>query len=331
MHHVLLICHVSSEIGMGHLSRLIALAETLKKDNKAIPEFLIFGDCVKKGELTKFKVHSFSLEDDFIAICDEVLINNDYSALIFDLYLNHNIENLNELFKKHKQRNVRLIGIDAMLEHCNILDLIWIPAFNFDFSRYAHCKSMLKSGWDSLLIQKRLEHKDWSPGSKVLILTGGSDVAKLGVTLPSELDSVLDEDTDLHWVRGPFSDAPILPNQCRLNWTIHDAPEMLDELIVQSDYVMTVFGVSFFEVLQYGVPTVVFSPYGNKDNKELEALSKEEVAIVEVDSSSAIRGLVKLMSDEELSREYSINALKKMSVNGVQNLCNEIYSVMRLE
>ena len=83
--------------------------------------------------------------------------------------------------------------------------------------------------------------------------------------------------------------------------------------------------------MQYGIPTVVFSPYGNKDNKELEALSKEEVAIVEVDSSSAIRGLVKLMSDEELSREYSINALKKMSVNGVQNLCNEIYSVMRLE
>ena len=224
---VLLVCHVSSKIGMGHLSRLIALAETLKKDNKAIPEFLIFGDCVKKGELTKFKVHSFSLEDDFIAVCDEVLINNDYSAVIFDLYLNHNIENLNELFKQHKQRNVRLIGIDAMLEHCNILDLIWIPAFNFDFSRYAHCNSMLKSGWDSLLIQKRLEHKDWSPGSKVLILTGGSDVAKLGVTLPSELDSVLDEDTDLHWVRGPFSDAPILPNQCRLNWIIHDAPEML--------------------------------------------------------------------------------------------------------
>ncbi|MEK9568334.1 MAG: hypothetical protein VW124_04975 [Paracoccaceae bacterium] len=315
---------------MGHLSRLIALAETLRKDKKVIPEFLIFGDCVKKEELNKFKVHSFSLEDDFIGILDGIQINREYSTMIFDLYLNHNIENINELFKRLKQHNVHLIGIDALVEHCNIFDLIWVPAFNFDFSGYIHCKSVLKSGWDSFLIQKRLEHTNWSAGSKVLILTGGSDVSKLGATLPSELDSVLEEDTDLHWVRGPFSDSPILPNECRLNWTLHDAPDKLDELIVQSNYVLTVFGVSFFEVLQYGIPTVVFSPYGYKDKKELEALSKEEVAIVETDSSGAIRGLLELMSDEELAREYSLNALKKMSVNGVQNLCNEIYSLMRL-
>jgi spore coat polysaccharide biosynthesis predicted glycosyltransferase SpsG len=331
MSHVLLICHVSSKIGMGHLSRLLALAETLRKNNKVIPEFLIFGDFIRKDELAKFKVHSFSLEDDFIGILDKTLINNKYAALIFDLYLNHNIENLNESFKQLKQRHVHLIGIDALVEHCNILDLIWVPAFNFDFSGHTHCKSVLKSGWDSFLIQKRLEHTDWSPGSNVLILTGGSDVSKLGETLPAQLDTVLDKDTDLHWVRGPFSDAPILPNKRRLNWTIHDAPEKLDELIVQSDYVMTVFGVSFFEVLQYGIPTVVFSPYGVKDNKELDALSKEDVAIVEANSSCAINSLVELMTDEELARKYSLNALKKMSINGVQNLCNEIYSLMRLK
>ena len=56
MSHVLLICHVSSKIGMGHLSRLLALAETLRKNNKVIPEFLIFGDFIRKDELAKFKV-----------------------------------------------------------------------------------------------------------------------------------------------------------------------------------------------------------------------------------------------------------------------------------
>ena len=132
-------------------------------------------------------------------------------------------------------------------------------------------------------------------------------------------------------MRGPFSDAPILPNKCRLNWTIHDAPESLDDLIVQSDYVMTVFGVSFFEVLQYGIPTVVFSPYGIKDNKELDALSKEGVAIVEANSTLASNSLVELMNNEKLAREYSLNALKKMAINGSQNLCNEIYSLMRLK
>jgi spore coat polysaccharide biosynthesis predicted glycosyltransferase SpsG len=331
MTRVLLVCHASSKIGMGHLSRLLALAETLRKDNKVIPEFLIFGDFIKKDDLRKFKVHSFSLVDDFFDTMDKTLINNEYAALIFDLYPNHSIDNLNESFKQLKRRDVHLIGIDALLEYCDILDLIWVPAFNFDFSGHTDCNSVLKSGWDSFLIQKRLEHTEWSPGSKVLILTGGSDVSKLGETLPAQLDAVLGKDTDVHWVRGPFSGAPILPNKCRLNWTTHNAPEQLDELIVQSDYVMTVFGVSFFEVLQYGIPAVVFSPYGIKDNKELDALSKEGVAIVEANSTRAINGLVELMNNEKLAREYSLNALRKMSINGVQNLCNEIYSLMRLK
>ena len=331
MTRVLLVCHVSSKIGIGHLSRLLALAAALRKDSKVVPEFLIFGDVVKKEELSKFKVHYFSLVDDFVTTMDKLLINNAYSTIVFDLYPKHNIDNLNESFKQLKRRDVHLIGIDALLEYCDILDLIWVPAFNFDFSGHADCNSVLKSGWDSFLIQKRLEHAEWSPGSKVLILTGGSDVSKLAETLPAQLDAVLGKDANVHWVRGPFSGAPILPNKCRLNWTIHNAPEQLDELIVQTDYVMTVFGVSFFEVLQYGIPTVVFSPYGIKDNKELNALSKEGVAIVEANSTRAINSLVELMNNENLAREYSLNALRKMSINGVRNLCNEIYSLMRLK
>jgi spore coat polysaccharide biosynthesis predicted glycosyltransferase SpsG len=181
------------------------------------------------------------------------------------------------------------------------------------------------------LIQKRLKHKDWTPGSKVLILTGGSDVANLGESLPAQLDGLLAKNTEIHWVRGPFSSAPNLPEKCRLNWVAHNAPDQLDELIVQSDYVMTVFGVSFFEVLQYGVPTVVFSPYSNKDNNELNALLEEGVALVVNNPKLAIEGLLELMNNDELAKEYSVNALKKMSINGVQNFSKEIYSLMELK
>ena len=328
---MLLICSVGSEIGLGHLSRLLAVAEILRNENKVIPEFLIFGDVIRKDELASFKVHRCALGDDFVGTVNKTLINNEYAVLIFDLYPHHNIDNLSELFRQLKQRDVYLIGIDSLLEHCDILDLIWVPAFNFDFSGHIDCNSVLKTGWDSFLLQKRMEHTEWSPGSKVLILTGGSDVLKLGETLPAQLDAVLGKSADVHWVRGPFSGAPILPNKCRLNWTIHNAPEQLDELIVKSDYVMTVFGVSFFEVLQYGIPTVVFSPYGIKDNKELEALSKQGVAIVEANSTRAINSLVELMNNEKLAREFSLNALRKMAINGSQNFCNELYSVMRLK
>jgi spore coat polysaccharide biosynthesis predicted glycosyltransferase SpsG len=325
---VLLVCHISSEIGIGHLSRLLALAETLRKDNNVIPEFLIFGDFIKKDELANFNIHAFSLTDDFIDTIENILKISNFDTLIFDLYPEHNIDNLGKLFVQLKQRNIYLISIDSLVEHCNILDLIWIPSFNFDCGKYTDCTSALKSGWDSFLIQKRLRHKDWTPGSKVLVLTGGSDVSNLGETLPVQLDELLDKSTEVHWVKGPFSSSPILPNKCRLDWVVHNAPEQLDKLIVQSNYVISVFGVSFFEVLQYGVPAVVFSPYGNKDNSELDALSKEDVAMIVNSSELAAEGLIELMNNNNLAKEYSMNALTKMSINGVQSLSKEIYSLI---
>jgi len=309
----------------------LTLAQEFKKDNNVIPEFLIFGDCFKKDELSDFNVTMCPITDDLTATIENMVEINDFDMLILDLYPKHNVSNLGQLLIQLKNLDVFLVSIDGLTEYCNTLDLIWVPSFNFDCEIYKPCSSVLKSGWDSFLLQKRLDHTEWSPGTKVLILTGGSDVSKLGETLPAQLDAVLGKDADVHWVRGPFSGAPILPNKCRLNWTIHNAPEQLDELIVQSDYVMTAFGVSFFEVLQYGIPTVVFSPYGIKDNKELNALSKEGVAIVEANSTRAINSLVELMNNEKLAREYSLNALRKMSINGVRNLCNEIYSLMRLK
>ena len=132
MHSALLVCHVSSEIGIGHLSRLLALAETLRKDNNVIPEFLIFGDFIKKDELANFNIHAFSLTDDFIDTIENILKISNFDTLIFDLYPEHNIDNLGKLFVQLKQRNIYLISIDSLIEHCNILDLTWIPSFNFD-------------------------------------------------------------------------------------------------------------------------------------------------------------------------------------------------------
>ena len=325
---ILLVCYVNAEIGIGHLSRLLTIAETLKKDNKVIPEFLIFGELIKKNKLCKYKVYNFPFLDDFSDTIKNILKVNNFDSLIFDLHSKHNIENLGELFIQLRQDNIALISVDSLLEFCDILNLIWIPSFNFESNKYINCKSILKSGWDSLLIQKHFKHKDWSPGVRVLILTGGSDVSNLGEFLPTEIDQLLAKNSEINWVRGPFASMPNLPNKCRLKWIIHNAPEQLDELIVQSDYVMTVFGVSFFEVLQYGIPSVVFSPYGNKDNSELNALFKEDVAMVVNNPNFATEALVELMNNHEIAKVYSMNALKKMANNGTQNFSKEIYSLI---
>ena len=76
--------------------------------------------------------------------------------------------------------------------------------------------------------------------------------------------------------------------------------------------------------MQYGIPTVVFSPYKNKDYKDLKALSKEEVAMVINNPKLVVDGLLKLMNDNNIAKKYSINSLKKMSINGTRNLSKNI-------
>jgi spore coat polysaccharide biosynthesis predicted glycosyltransferase SpsG len=328
MSKILLVCYVSPKIGLGHLSRLLALAQSLKKDKKIVPEFLIFGDLIKKNELDSFVVHNFSVDSDFVQTIQNLLKHNNIKAMVIDIYHSHNISNLHNLFIQLKQQNILIIGIDSLIEYCNILDIIWVPSFNFDISKYSYCKSVLRSGWETYLIQKRLKHKEWKSGTKILVLTGGSDVANLGKTLPTQLDHILNKNSEVHWVKGPLSDNPILPEKCKLKWVFHDAPQQLDKIIVQSNYVLTAFGVSFFEVLQYGIPTVVFSPYDNKDYKDLVTLSKEDVAIVSYNSGSAIKELSNLMNDEKLAKKLSINALKKMSINGSEKLSKEIHLLL---
>lgn len=328
MSKILLVCYVSSKLGLGHLSRLLALAQNLKKDKNAVPEFLIFGDLIKKDELNSFVVHNFSLENDFTQTIQGLLKDNNFKAIVIDVYQNHNISNLQNLLTQLKKQNIFIISIDSLIEYCDILDLIWIPSFNFDNTKYINCKSLLRSGWDSYLIQKRLDNKEWKPGLKILVLTGGSDISNLGKTLPTQLEQILDKNSEVHWVKGPLSDDPILPEKSKLKWVLHDAPQQLDELIVDSNYVLAVFGVSFFEVLQYGIPTVVFSPYDNKDDTDLIALSKEDVALVAYNLKSAIKELLKLMIDEKLAKKLSINAIKKMSINGSEKLSKEIHLLL---
>jgi spore coat polysaccharide biosynthesis predicted glycosyltransferase SpsG len=326
---VLLVCYVGAEIGIGHLSRLLALAEVLKEKNNIISEFLIFGDLVKKKELSNFIVHNVLITDSFTIMIEDILKNKSFDGLIFDLYSKRSFNNLDIFFKKLKDKNISLIGIDSLVDYCDILDILWMPSFNFDHSKHKKCTALIKSGWDSFLIRKRFENKIWEPGSKVLILTGGSDISNLGKTLPIELDRLLSINTQIHWVKGPFSSEPILPNKCKLNWVIHDSPEEIDELIIQSDYIMTVFGVSFFEALQYGIPTVVFSPYGKKDDDEMKALKKEDIAMIADNSKSAVNNLFDLMNNNELARKYSLRALNKMLINGTQNLSMKIYSLIK--
>jgi spore coat polysaccharide biosynthesis predicted glycosyltransferase SpsG len=150
----------------------------------------------------------------------------------------------------------------------------------------------------------------------------------LGETWPDLLNRYLHKDLELHWVTGPFAQRPHWPDIRRLKIVEHVAPDGLEALMQESNYAITVFGVSFFELLRLGVPTVVFSPYGGKDSSELHAIAEKGVALVANDEREAIDRLVELLKQDELARQLTERARTTLKISGVERLCSEISALM---
>jgi hypothetical protein len=98
--------------------------------------------------------------------------------------------------------------------------------------------------------------------------------------------------------------------------------------MAQASYALTVYGVSFFELLFYGRPTVVFSPYGNKDDAELDTIASEAVALRASDEVDGVAKLKGLMADEALAESLSRHARRKLSVSGGRKLAQAVAQLL---
>ena len=325
---VLFVCHAGMKIGLGHLTRMIAVSQSLKIKGVHDFQFLVFGEAIKRSDLGGEVCTFISEEKDISSELLRFVRIDPPKVIVFDLHPKYINRTFESLFSKLLESKFYLVGVDSLFNYADILDLTWIPSFMKPSVLNSCAPKSLKFGWDTYLIQKRQSKPSWQNGNKVLVLTGGSDFTGLGKMLPSKIDSQLSGELEIHWVQGPFAIDPNLPVSPRLKWVIHKSVESLDALIVNCNYAITVFGVSFFELLQYGTPTVVFSPYDGKDDIELSALEKENVTIVSKNDETAVKDLMYLMENEKLAISLSQNALSKFSVNGANNLAGEIISIL---
>ena len=150
----------------------------------------------------------------------------------------------------------------------------------------------------------------------------------MGQTLPKKLDTNLKFNSEINWVVGPFSKHPKTPNNPINTWKIHQSPKSLDDLFLNCNYSITIFGVSFFEMLYYGVPTVVFSPYGNKDSKELAQIKKLGIALVAKDEDDAIVKINELMENSKLPKLLSKNSKKVFKQMGSKTFINILKNII---
>ncbi|WAR45410.1 hypothetical protein [Methylomonas rapida] len=279
------------------------------------------------GFLNDFEHYLVAFDQDLFYAMQNLGLLARTQVIVFDLFVKRIPQNLTDRLSALHQDGVKLVGVDGLIDHRSDLDLIFIPSFRCPVASIPSGAPIVY-GWDCFLLNIPVALEVWRPGNKVLVLTGGADVTGLGKIWPELLNDRLPSSAELAWVTGPFAQAPVWPEVPRVKMINHAAPKNLNALMAESQYAATVYGVSFFELLGHGIPTVVFSPYGDKDAEELAAIAVAGVALVATDEREATELLCSLMADEILAASLSKRAREKRLHAGSERFVAEMSSLL---
>ena len=319
----LMVCQAGEGVGLGHLMRSIAAANALQQRCNAHIYFLVQGLAVDQQLVGNFSSQYITPQQDLNEAISQCVQLSGANVVVFDLLGTWVPPALPQTLFALSELKISLVAIDALPGCLNLLDLLFIPSFLEPVLWEQPAKKMVY-GWDCFLLNVQ-SPKGMLPKSKnVLVLTGGSDTTFLGGVWPALLNANLPENTKVDWVTGPFAPDPLWPSPLRIQIQNHNAPHGLAHLMCQTSYALTVYGVSFYELLFFGVPTVVFSPYGDKDNHDLQAVKSEGLALVANSQAHAVELLGTLMSDTALSNTLSSRAKAKMVTPGGHRLSDEV-------
>jgi spore coat polysaccharide biosynthesis predicted glycosyltransferase SpsG len=325
---VLLVCYSTSEVGIGHLSRLRTLALNLKRKKDLSIKFLIFSQSRNIKNIGKLENKILPIDSDFFKELHIELDQQHYDLIIFDLYKEFDNSNIKFHLQKIKNIGVKVVAVDCLVDFHEVIDLIWIPSFHFQKDKVVH---NIKFGWDCYLLQRKKNQRNYKDNNCIIVLTGGSDPTNLNEKLPLKLDSTLNEGQRILWVQGPYAKRPCIPETSKLNWSVKKDPEDVHTLMLHSQFAITTYGVSFFELIQYGIPTVVFSPFKDRDELELNLLRDQHICLVSHDYISAASKLRELIENNDISEQISINALDRMRQNGTEELSKAILKLIGIK
>jgi len=320
----LIVCQAGKGIGLGHVSRCIVIAASLQHRLGASVQFVIQGEKVQRTEFDALRCDYLEPEANLTQwLCGVTAAE----LLILDLQPQRLPSDLLPALKRLRSRGIKVVAVDGLLQYRQDLDLIFVPSFLSNVQDGSEGSAPVVSGWDCFLLDDRALPVAWKPGPRVLALTGGSDATGLGQHWPAQLAQALPAQSELHWVTGPFAAAPRFPDQAHVEFRQHIAPQGLTRLMQTMHYAVTIYGVSFFELLKSGIPTVVFSPYCGRDAAELAVIRDIGIAVVASDEIDASKQLSRLMHDHTRAGELSARAAALLAPSGGIRFASEVQAL----
>ncbi len=320
-----LICSAGEGIGKGHFTRVISVLEVIKKKSNTNAALFIYGKDLESLNNNNIKFTQFPSLENLYNHLLSIDFKSKKQVFIFDLKEDLINSNFEKILLKIQVNNGIIVSIDGLLLFEKFIDYFFMPTFHKQDKFDLINKEKISWGWNNFLLNSKYENAmNTGTLKNILILTGGSDATKLGQTLPKSIDLNFRKKENIKWVIGPFSNYPNIDILENNQWQFIKSPSYLDDLMLETKIAITVFGVSFFELLYYGIPTIVFSPYGLKDNKELQEIEKLGVAVVAKDESDVVVKLNELYINEFKQRELAEKSKNLFSFKGQDILYQEI-------
>jgi UDP-2,4-diacetamido-2,4,6-trideoxy-beta-L-altropyranose hydrolase len=318
------------KIGMGHITRCLALAEELKYENCDITFITKNIETVTK----KFTEDGFK----FIALPDlqaeEEIIYMKEKTKVFDILITDSYDIDLKYLDQIKKTGMFLVTVDDL----NLLESypsdivingnIYAEDLNYK-STYGQTKFLLGAKYALL----RKEFRNIPPKEikdipeNILITMGGSDPN--GFTL--KILEIIKERRDLKIdvVIGPsFEDKLVneineLVKKSGNILTYHNVnAEIMKELMIKADIAISAGGSTLYELAAAGVPTIVIIAADNQI-RNVEYMTKAECILnlgFEIDKNMLIDNFNKLLYDSVKRREISSKGQKILDGNGT-NIC----------
>lgn len=289
---ILHIAQLGEAVGLGHVKRSMVAVNALKANKTLKVDFVQIG---YRAELNQACEHQ-TADQVIAAKCKTA----HYHLIVMDVTQTGMGRSLSVVLASQAKKGTKLVAIDSLPGLESSLDLLYAPSF-FAPRQVSRVAKNIDTvyGWDCYLldVRKSPDLVEPCPGN-VLVLTGGSDVHKLGQTWPTIIDKKLGSIANIHWIVGPFSKSPDIPSNPRLTWHEYTGLDSLSDQMQRAEVAITLYGVGFFELLAYGVPTVVYSPYGDKDKPELKEIERIGLSEVAWSAEQAVCKLAALHTDE---------------------------------
>jgi len=306
----------------------LVIYDRLKSSFKYPINFFIKGDFLDEINHKNISPIYIPSNESFDKFINNLIKPSELQIFLFDIKDSEITNNIKQILIKIQINNGIIISVDSLLSFQDEIDFFFMPSFRKPIGIKKRHQNKFSYGWENFLINSKYSQPNFSEKSNsLLIITGGSDPTNLGEYYPEIIDTKI-KNTTIKWIVGPFSRQPNLKVSSVNNWELCQSPKSLDNLMHNSKFAICVFGVSFFELLYYGVATVVFSPYGDKDKNELEDLKKYEIAIIATDEKDAVEKIHLLMNSKALSKKISDNAKKMFLKKGQDNLLKQVKKIV---